>query len=281
MAGQARDLADLSPWRPCPVATRQAHHLGPAPADCSCCGGPIEILTDEVPALPRITDWPWAFGCRDCGMSVAMAPRTALPMGSLADAETHSLRSHVRLHMKALYLTGLLSYQDAVSAIAVVLHAHGSQAAVDQLSGHEAHAVCDALEEIYLWEMAMRLRHLYLGAEARPRAGGSLMDFAFSHWPAEDLRLARQQQALLPSPFEAAMESDHLRAALPPALNLEHRIFRARLAEFGQTEDGSIEERRAMDELDDAIETLTEAMFRYRIMDLRERYAPLLPGLGR
>lgn len=102
-------------------ATRVTNPL-PIPEICCYCGSKIEVR-HHLDHYGKIysSNWPWLYCCTQCGASTGMHPRTAIPVGILADSQTRAARSSCKGPFTRLYESGRISRRRAYRLLAAKL----------------------------------------------------------------------------------------------------------------------------------------------------------------
>lgn len=85
---------------PLPVISRRAlrkvRDRLPPPTACPYCGGPVELVANDLIYGRKYGRWPYAYLCEPCDAYVGLHPVTDLPLGTLADAETRKARKRAK-----------------------------------------------------------------------------------------------------------------------------------------------------------------------------------------
>ncbi len=79
------------PFKPDPAAVGSVKNVLPAPTECRYCGSGVALVNNKEMYGRCIGLWPWAYKCTGCDAYVGLHPKTAIPLGTLANA---SLRAH-------------------------------------------------------------------------------------------------------------------------------------------------------------------------------------------
>jgi len=111
--------ASLTPWNPSARAELKVKHPLPTPETCHCCGGEVVVVRNRVIYGRDYGDWPWAYFCNECHAYVGMHPRTAIPLGTLADPTTRNARKICKPVFEKIFKSGLLSRSKAYKKLAV------------------------------------------------------------------------------------------------------------------------------------------------------------------
>lgn len=76
----------------------------PIPTSCRFCDGAVELVSNsEIYNGIEYGKWPYAYLCRNCDAYVGLHPNTAIPLGTLADADTRKARKECKPAFIALY----------------------------------------------------------------------------------------------------------------------------------------------------------------------------------
>lgn len=94
-----------TPWNPSRHAVARVKNPLPAPTCCPYCNGPVELVTNDCIYGRCYGDWPWAYLCanRECGAYVGLHPMTAIPLGTLADADLREWRKRAKAAFNPLW----------------------------------------------------------------------------------------------------------------------------------------------------------------------------------
>ncbi|MFM9434552.1 hypothetical protein ACFDR9_001611 [Janthinobacterium sp. CG_23.3] len=81
----------------------------PAPTRCRYCNAEVELVGNEQIYRRAYGEWPWAYLCTDleCGAYVGLHPFTAIPLGTMADAELREWRKSAKDAFNPLWQDGL------------------------------------------------------------------------------------------------------------------------------------------------------------------------------
>lgn len=74
----------------------------PPPTECPCCGGSVSLVNNCRFYGGREYGWPLAYACR-CGARVGCHPKTTVPLGTLADADTMEARRQAHIAFDPLW----------------------------------------------------------------------------------------------------------------------------------------------------------------------------------
>ena len=93
-----------TPENPSRRATAHVSNPLPLPTLCRFCGGSCAVVGHEVVYNGRrFGDWPWAVMCLSCRAYVGLHPFTAIPLGTLANAEIRAWRKRAKLAFNPLW----------------------------------------------------------------------------------------------------------------------------------------------------------------------------------
>jgi len=83
-----------TPWNPSRKAIARVSNPLPAPEECPYCESAVELVGNEKIYGHQYGKWPWAYLCsnKGCCAYVGLHPYTAIPLGTLADAELRKWR---------------------------------------------------------------------------------------------------------------------------------------------------------------------------------------------
>jgi hypothetical protein len=108
-----------SPWNPSRKATARVPlpHM-PAPTTCRYCCALVEIRHHDEIYGRTYGEWPWMYVCTECEARCGMHPFTAIPLGTIADAELRELRTACKPVFEAIWRYGRMSRDDAYAWLA-------------------------------------------------------------------------------------------------------------------------------------------------------------------
>lgn len=101
-----------SPLRPSAKAEARVTNPLPAPTTCPNCFGPVSLVNNAEIYGKSYGDWPWAYRCddRQCNTHIGLHPYTAIPLGTMANAELRAARMAVKVVFNPIWQGGVGSY---------------------------------------------------------------------------------------------------------------------------------------------------------------------------
>ena len=110
MSTNIRDAFDKAsgvktPWNPSRRAIARVKNPLPAPTKCPYCDGAVKLVTNDHIYGRLYGDWPWTYLCAapDCDAYVGLHPQTAIPLGTLANAELRGWRKRAKAAFNPLW----------------------------------------------------------------------------------------------------------------------------------------------------------------------------------
>lgn len=94
-----------TPWNPSRKAIARVSNPLPAPTCCPYCKSAVGLVNNSAIYGRSYGDWPWAYLCEnvECYAYVGVHPRTAIPLGTLADAELREARKKAKAAFNPLW----------------------------------------------------------------------------------------------------------------------------------------------------------------------------------
>ena len=106
--------ADLTPFNPCPAATKRVTDAFEIPTCCRYCQGQVTIVHHTAIYFGKVfSDWPWVYKCGSCTARIGLHDKTNLPLGTLADDALRSVRNACKPVFEHIWKTGLLDRNGA------------------------------------------------------------------------------------------------------------------------------------------------------------------------
>lgn len=80
------------------AAVKRVTNVLPVPTICPNCGGAVERVNNSVIYRREFGQWPFAYRCvsATCDSYVGLHPKTDIPLGTLANAETRAARKQAK-----------------------------------------------------------------------------------------------------------------------------------------------------------------------------------------
>ena len=110
-----------TPWNPSRSATARVKNPLPAPAVCPHCSAAVGLVNNSEIYGRSYGEWPWAYSCTECDAYVGLHPWTAIPLGTLADADTRAARKAAKDAFNPLWQRGPMSRTEAYVWLAAQL----------------------------------------------------------------------------------------------------------------------------------------------------------------
>lgn len=109
-----------TPWNPSRKAIARVSNPLPAPTECPYCGSKVELVSNAEIYGRTYGEWPWAFMCTDdsCGAYVGIHPFTAIPLGTLANAQLREARKAAKAAFNPRWQRGSMSRSEAYAWLA-------------------------------------------------------------------------------------------------------------------------------------------------------------------
>lgn len=97
-----------TPWNPSRKAIARVKNPLPAPTICPYCDASVKLVCNDKIYRRQYGEWPWAYMCdnSDCGAYVGLHPFTAIPLGTLADANLRNWRKRAKDAFNPLWQDG-------------------------------------------------------------------------------------------------------------------------------------------------------------------------------
>ena len=110
--------ASKTPDNPSVSATARVTNPLPIPTACRYCAGPVKCVNNATVYGRPFGDWPYMYLCSDCGAYVGLHPFTALPLGTLADADLRHARKINKGAFERIWQDGYMSRTEAYAWLA-------------------------------------------------------------------------------------------------------------------------------------------------------------------
>lgn len=158
---------EKTPWNPSRRATARVPlpHM-PAPTSCPHCGAGVELVKNSfVYAGREYGDWPWVYVCSKLGTTcdayVGLHPFTAIPLGTLANAEEREYRKRAKSLFNPCWEAGPVQerFQRRTAAYAWLAEAMGISTAECHFGMFDV-ARCEAAISILRERRLLLLAHL-------------------------------------------------------------------------------------------------------------------------
>ncbi len=106
-----------------PRRIRKVENALPVPAKCNCCQGlKLGLVNNSVVYHGKsFGNWPWVYVCFSCWAHVGCHPKTAIPLGHLADQKTRNARKACKPYFISLYNDGMISRNQAYNYLSIKL----------------------------------------------------------------------------------------------------------------------------------------------------------------
>lgn len=97
----------------------------PVPTICPYCSGPVSLVNNAQIYGKSYGSWPWAYRCQDreCNSHIGLHPYTAIPLGTIANAELRAARMAVKIVFNPIWQSHGGAYRSARSKAYVWLAA--------------------------------------------------------------------------------------------------------------------------------------------------------------
>lgn len=139
-----------------PRAVKRVVDRVPAPRICHHCGSPVKLANNSTIYGREFGDWPWVYLCcnRTCGAYVGMHPKTDIPLGTLADAQTREARKRAKAEFNPLWESKRLDRGQAYSRLAAKMGIPVTECHFGWFTVHQCREATLAAREIH-----QELRH--------------------------------------------------------------------------------------------------------------------------
>lgn len=113
-----------TPQNPSRSATARVTNPLPVPTVCPYCDGAVELVNNSEIYGRSYGEWPWAYRCADddCDAYVGLHPQTAIPLGTLANAQLRQGRKDAKAAFNPIWKQGEMTRSEAYRWLAGALN---------------------------------------------------------------------------------------------------------------------------------------------------------------